>query len=87
MINVCNQPHENEMSNVSTRTLPIALALIGEIIISTSIYAFEFAPNGNLGLTSFGILIGLIVIIPAIAVYYWERSNYYDQQVYYWQNR
>ena len=75
------------MSNVSARTLPIALALIGGIIISTSIYAYEFAPNGNLGLTVFGIIIGLVAIIAAIAVYLWERDKHYEHQVYYWQNR
>jgi O-antigen/teichoic acid export membrane protein len=72
--------------NVNARTLPIALALVGGIIITLSIYAYQFAPNPNTGITVFGIIIGLIVLLLAVGVYYWEREKYYSHQVYYFGN-
>ena len=68
------------MVEVSTRTFPIALALVGAAIIGTATYCYEFGQRGDFGLTIILVILGLIVTLAAIPVYYWERTQYYEDR-------
>lgn len=68
------------MSEVSAKTFPIALALVGGIIISAAVYSYEFGQRGDYGLTAILVAVGVIVILLGIPVYVWERGKYYEDR-------
>jgi hypothetical protein len=68
------------MAEVSAKTFPIALGLGGVAIIVAAIYSYEFGQRGDLGFSVALVVVGLIVILAGIPVYYWERGEYYEDR-------
>ena len=68
------------MAEVNPRTFPIALVLVGSIIISVAVYACAFGEHENSILTGSLIIFGALMVLLAVAVYVWERTKYYENR-------
>jgi membrane protein YdbS with pleckstrin-like domain len=69
------------MTEINPRNTPIALVLGGAIIIGISVYAYAFGQHTDSFLTwivAVAFVIGVVAILLGGALYYWERSKYYD---------
>ncbi len=62
------------MADMSPKTFPIALALAGGAIITAALVAEHLDTITR----NCAIFLGIVVILIAVGVYAWERSEWYD---------
>ncbi len=68
------------MAEINPRTFPIALVLVGSIIIVVPVYASAFGEHENSILTASLVIFGALMVLLAVAVYIWERTKYYENK-------